>query len=470
MFKWLGPPPLPVEAVNAVLRLFRRFRDMRALPPLHLSEPSPRGRTLSVDSAGFWATLSGAGPSFDWTNYFDSSNTGHRAYGLNGETGLAGKNVWLYPGAGADATHLPDWRFEYCRQPVGVTGPPCDTQLCYSVVDRCGRPFDGVSVTITGPGGFTASGTTNASGQFCTEITQPGTYTATATVAGYTQAGTCTVTMTAPCSRTSFAGAGCVLDPDEVGDPPGGPGTWVYVQCCACVRTGRQPFKIPRSLFVALTGPVEVVGSLGSIALDFTGGVGFGAGYDQPPTATPWSLTWDSGCLGPSGAFGQCYLPGAYCGGVVMYATGAAIPYQSCRAVLTIGQDPAIDGGRCYVNFSFRNYWNAGCAAYDPPPDCGSTAFGPGIAAGAPWCPLPPADPVLCGPTTPPDATFYNTTPADMEGGVYPMVSNMLHTYPTEGPYPLCGPVSATLLAPQICCFGHTSSGHCYTVEAAFNE
>jgi hypothetical protein len=215
MFKWLGPPPLPVEAVNAVLRLFRRFRDMRALPPLHLSEPSRRGRTLSVDARGMWATLSGAGPAYSWTARFDPARSGvDSAYELNGATGLSGKTVWLYPGAGADATHGPDWRFEHPRQPHGHS---CTGQACVRLFDTClNQKASGWHIKIVDPNGVTVYDLTPISSPgFCNagvalDPSSPiGTYTITATKSvdlspwggpnPYTMTFTGSVAVTDPC-------------------------------------------------------------------------------------------------------------------------------------------------------------------------------------------------------------------------------------------------------------------------------
>ena len=52
--------------------------------------------------------------------------------------------------------------------------PPCPPKVCAKVV-KC-PTFDGAAVTVTGPGSFSASGTTDATGWWCTPATTPGDY------------------------------------------------------------------------------------------------------------------------------------------------------------------------------------------------------------------------------------------------------------------------------------------------------
>lgn len=68
--------------------------------------------------------------------------------------------------------------------------------MCVYVTDCGGLPKSGATVTVTGPGGYTATGTTDSTGHYCTPDTDSlaaGTYTVTATGGGYSPSATVTV-------------------------------------------------------------------------------------------------------------------------------------------------------------------------------------------------------------------------------------------------------------------------------------
>jgi hypothetical protein len=69
--------------------------------------------------------------------------------------------------------------------PPSAPAAPCTGSIAWTVTSPAGDVISGQALTIAGPGGFSTSGTTNASGVFTHAITAAGTYTATASNACY---------------------------------------------------------------------------------------------------------------------------------------------------------------------------------------------------------------------------------------------------------------------------------------------
>lgn len=99
---------------------------------------------------------------------------------------------------------------------IGTSGT-CAATICAAVTGCCGKPVAGANVTITGPGGYSETGLTNALGQFCKPYTTAGTYTVTVPAAGRYQAGSGTKTFTGclaqtiPVTLAPASGYGCSL-------------------------------------------------------------------------------------------------------------------------------------------------------------------------------------------------------------------------------------------------------------------
>lgn len=97
----------------------------------------------------------------------------------------------------------------------------CPSHVCAYVRSCGGVPVSGATITVTGPGGFTAGGTTDSSGRWCAEAGGTGAYSVTASDGSITE--TKTVTVGSACASyyasfclgglglASIAVAGCRL-------------------------------------------------------------------------------------------------------------------------------------------------------------------------------------------------------------------------------------------------------------------
>ena len=111
------------------------------------------------------AKLSGASSPYSWTSqsnatagaFANHAITGTTsAYEVNGVSGLNNKVVRLYP----------DGHGKYNFQYLACCSTGCSTgTLVFTVTGCSGAALSGATVSVTGPGGFSASGTTNGSGQ-----------------------------------------------------------------------------------------------------------------------------------------------------------------------------------------------------------------------------------------------------------------------------------------------------------------
>lgn len=84
--------------------------------------------------------------------------------------------------------------------------PPCPPRICARVRDCGGVAISGATVSVAGPDGFTASGTTDATGWWCADAGDPGDYVVTVDDGTYEE--TKTVAVSAPC--TSYTAAFCL--------------------------------------------------------------------------------------------------------------------------------------------------------------------------------------------------------------------------------------------------------------------
>lgn len=224
-----GPPPTAAD-LNAIAALGdRSFTGGRGF---HVSSD---GVVDLVGPEEVWAKLTAAAGTgsnpYAWaeakgtgtggSSVVTGGRTGTDAYEANAVTGLGNKFVRLrYSEAG-------DWRFTIgSRQ-----GNPCYPTIC-GHINECdgGCPMVGVTVTITGPGGFSASGITDGTGQYCVQVTGgAGIYTVSFPAHDHFQGGSATVTIPAgSCAsyqvnwtRTGF-GEPLLLD--------------TGYQCCSCCK------------------------------------------------------------------------------------------------------------------------------------------------------------------------------------------------------------------------------------------
>ena len=151
-----------------------------------------------------WAVLSGSSSPYSWTeeiggsagtwSAYVASGTSN-AYEVNGTGSLDGKKVLLYPGY--DASGADDWRFQY----IGTT-TNCSSGSITVHVNCNSVAIVGATVAITGPGGYSSSGTTNSFGSYTGYLTgyPPGVYTVVVSKTNYT---TQTTTLTASCTANS---------------------------------------------------------------------------------------------------------------------------------------------------------------------------------------------------------------------------------------------------------------------------
>jgi hypothetical protein len=141
---------------------------------------NPYGWDEVRDNPSTFSTISGG----------RSSDHDGNAYEVNGGTGLGHKIVKLRP------SQVHDWRFTDDRWNV-----PCAGQICFGVYGCFGTPIAGASIGVTGPGGFSASCTTNAAGICCLAITASGSYAVNVSATDYdAQVGL----ITAACSNNTL--------------------------------------------------------------------------------------------------------------------------------------------------------------------------------------------------------------------------------------------------------------------------
>jgi len=199
--------PIKTRTINGLVDMASDLSKISATPPLQISD-TPDGPQLSYGEAkGFWARLTGGSNPYSyqevtWYGGAQHDVTGGRtgttsvrpAYDVNGITTLPSGHVdFLRPGAPG----------EYVFQSVKYGSSGCGTGTIPFNVKGCSSAnIPGVLVTLTGPGGYSASGTTDASGNVTFSIVgyPAGTYSYSAALAPYT---TATGTKVATCSSNS---------------------------------------------------------------------------------------------------------------------------------------------------------------------------------------------------------------------------------------------------------------------------
>lgn len=125
---------------------------------------------------------------------------------------------------------------------IGNPGCGCECNRCSSshtltvtVTDYSGSPVSLVAVSISGPGGFSASGTTDGNGQFVANWTTTGDYTITVSKSGQSTSST-TVTLATCANQTATVCIGCAGTSQSfklVGNITG-----------ACGNTGTTPITV----------------------------------------------------------------------------------------------------------------------------------------------------------------------------------------------------------------------------------
>lgn len=161
------------QKLNDLVDAIEREQNLQAIAPLEL-HIGPAGRALSLrQSSGFWAKYTGTGPNYDCTEQVRASGSwanGPRSYSAkcieaNGQTVPSGTIIW---GSQDDAG---DFVGKYLR----TSG-----SLAVTVnVKGCSYPQGaGLSVRLTGPGGYDQTVTTVAPGVASFTVPSTGTYTA----------------------------------------------------------------------------------------------------------------------------------------------------------------------------------------------------------------------------------------------------------------------------------------------------
>lgn len=171
------------------------YQKTEAAKPLLITQ-KPDGRKLDLHlplkltakitgrtgTAYSWSEVINAGSS--WTVLTGGRTGSLNAYELNGSTTVPTNAIveLRYSSAG-------DWRFE--KMGIGTPAPTCWTcvriQGCVGplLVSSTNLYLEGVTVTVTGPGGFTVTADTDADGKICFEAPASGTYNVSATVPGW---------------------------------------------------------------------------------------------------------------------------------------------------------------------------------------------------------------------------------------------------------------------------------------------
>jgi hypothetical protein len=276
---------------------------------------------------------------------------------------------------------------------------PCGAPICVRVGWCFGSP-PASTVSITDPHGHViCTGSTDSSGKFC--CTPPstsgsGTYTATVTHTCPNYLSPASATFAYDCRFGGGVTISPAIDPSLWTS-----GTYVINGCCNCCTpcTGRPAFKIPRTLYLTLTGPVEIFGTYNGAVITLTL-----AGDSADPASCPNTglLHYTSGCLSPSGTWGGCYYTdccGQMIGGVCTFTwqqkRDSSIDYGGCSAdVWFCGSGPP--------RVRFENFWNGDCTN-SPPPGCaaGKTLYrGRSVDEAACGCAIPgvcDSNPRVCG-------------------------------------------------------------------------
>lgn len=100
--------------------------------------------------------------------------------------------------------------------------PPCPPRICAYVRDCGGVPISGASVSVAGPSGFTASGTTDATGHWCADAGAAGSYSVTATDGAHTETKTVAVTTACTSHYATFCLGGSGIARIRILHPCGG--------------------------------------------------------------------------------------------------------------------------------------------------------------------------------------------------------------------------------------------------------
>jgi hypothetical protein len=173
---------ITAEDFNAIAERLERCMNLTVAQGSGLVMSSgPWGKALGLALPhDIWGQLSGSSSPYSFVEVMrTTSNTwatfGHRsgtnnAYEINGKSGLNGKVVQL------SWTPAGDWRFVAPCRNCGCN--PATTTITFTVYGcfGFGYPISGATVTVTLGGVTVASGTTDGSGQFVANLTQPGTY------------------------------------------------------------------------------------------------------------------------------------------------------------------------------------------------------------------------------------------------------------------------------------------------------
>lgn len=238
----------------------------------------------------------------------------------------------------------------------------CCSEICVNVIDYdTGLPISGV--TVTGPGG---SGVTDSNGDVCFNVT--GFLTGAQYIGShpdYWESGTGSC-VSVPCFATTNYTLALYPKSKYVRLSP---------QCGLCPEdnrcdnpTARNPYFIPKTLYVKFNGPSQIFGSLNNTNIQL----------DWDPTTsddmTVGSIRWKSTCLN-SGAPLEC----------IKGANVTTVNYRSTNVTLTYFESSDL----CRAILHFQNYLSVDCGVtpYDPADfNCESTPFTPALLTGVRYC------------------------------------------------------------------------------------
>lgn len=241
--RWQKNDPILHEQLNQHSEGIERTNSRQAEENGELRvADTPPAQILDVVGKGepFWAVLSGATSPYSWTKvvldsagaWQTTTRTGTtNAYEVNARTGLNGKYARLYP------DRINGYRF-YAKQCCS-TGCGSGTRTIH--VNGCNLNYQGATVSITGPGGFTASGTTNASGDYTFGYTgyPAGTYSYSVSATRYSTA-TGTITLACGGSGTTTVAMSAASG-------------YRCVQCCPNPLLETLSFTTPYGTSITLT-------------------------------------------------------------------------------------------------------------------------------------------------------------------------------------------------------------------------
>jgi hypothetical protein len=247
-------------------------------------------------------------------------------------------------------------------------------------------------------------------------------------------------------------------------------GAYVKNPCCDCCPpcNGRPAFKVPRTLYISFTGPTEVFGSAGAIALNLAGDSDDPSDACNIPDRSKF-LHWQSACISGPGGWGACYYTGS-CGflsggacqalAVSKRAPGSQIFYGSARVdVYQYYEDPYLNP-YCYVAVVFTNFWGSSCTN-SPVPGCGAGQSLHGAPVCERACPCDTGNPDDANPYTNQTYPMQVSMPFSGNQSVGGALGNSCGPDLGYGYTPtcLCAPVNYSTSGIPILCGGQPAQG-----------